>query len=126
MGGSGLHALRPVPSCGAKIPQKDLLNWPKAFALGGWLGGGLQWHLTLAWIYIGTGLFYLCYQIFSGNYRQVLFTPGDIRGVWPMVHYYFFFGSKPVAREVYNPLQKMAYTSALGLGFLSVATGIAA
>ena len=41
-------------------------------------------------------------------------------GVWPMVHYYFFFGPKPVAHEVYNPLQKLAYTSALGLGFLSV------
>ncbi len=114
---SGFQIFRAFPSFGAKIPQKDLLHWPQAFALGGWLGGGLQWHLTFVWIYIGTGLFYLGYQIFSGNYRQVLFTPRDIRGVWPMVHYYFFFGPKPVAREVYNPLQKLAYTSALGLGF---------
>ena len=118
---SGFQIFRAFPSFGAKIPQKDLLHWPQAFALGGWLGGGLQWHLTFVWIYIATGLFYLGYQVFSGNYRQVLFTPRDIRGVWPMVHYYFFFGPKPVVREVYNPLQKMAYTSALGLGVLSVA-----
>ena len=85
----------------------------------------MQWHLSFVWIYVGTGLFYLGYQVFSGNYRQVLFTPSDIRGVWPMVHYYFFFGPKPAAREVYNPLQKLAYTSVLGLGLLSVLTGIA-
>src|ERR1700694_2179244 len=46
MAGSGLQIFRAFPSFGAKIPQKDLLNWPKAFALGGVLGGALQWHLT--------------------------------------------------------------------------------
>src|SRR3984893_3663820 len=84
MVGSGLQIFRAFPSFGAKIPQKDLLNWPKAFAIGGWLGGALQWHLTFMWIYIATGLIYLAYQIFSGHYRQVLFLPGDIGGVWPM------------------------------------------
>jgi len=123
--GSGFQIFRAFPSFGAKIPQKDLLHWPKAFALGGWLGGGLQWHLTFMWVYIATGLFYLAYQLFSGNYRQVLFTPGDIHGVWPMVHYYFFFGPRPEPRQVYNPLQKLAYSSVLVLGVLSVLTGLA-
>src|SRR2546425_9629045 len=54
--GSGLQIFRAFPSFGAKIPQKDLLHWPKAFALGGWLGGALQWHLTFMWIYMATGL----------------------------------------------------------------------
>src|SRR5512137_1986802 len=52
---SGFQIFRAFPSFGAKIPQKDLLHWPQAFALGGWLGGGLQWHLTFVWIYIATG-----------------------------------------------------------------------
>jgi Ni/Fe-hydrogenase b-type cytochrome subunit len=123
--GSGLQIFRAFPSFGAKIPQEDLLHWPKAFALGGWLGGALQWHLTFMWIYIATGVFYLGYQVFSGNYRQVLFVPSDGRGVWPMARHYFFFGPKPPATEAYNPLQKLAYTSALGLGVLSVVTGLA-
>jgi len=123
--GSGFQIFRAFPSFGPKIPQTDLLHWPKAFALGGWLGGGLQWHLTFMWIYIATGVFYFCYQLFSGNYRQILFTPSDIRGVWPMVHYYFFFGPQPEPRQVYNPLQKLAYTSVLVLGVLSVLTGLA-
>ena len=109
---SGLQIFRAFPSFGAKIPQKDLLHWPKGMALGGWLGGGLQWHLSFLWLYTATGAFYLGYQIFSGNYRQVLFLPQDIRGVWPMARHYFFFGPKPPLREPYNPLQKLAYTSA--------------
>src|SRR6266581_664427 len=46
---SGLQIFRAFPSFGAKIPQKDLLHWPKAYALGGWLGGGLQWHFAVMW-----------------------------------------------------------------------------
>src|SRR6267154_3635507 len=123
MVGSGLQIFRAFPSFGAKIPQEDLVNWPKALALGGWLGGALQWHLTFMWIYLATGLFYVGYQIFSGNYKQVLFVRRDLPGVWPMVRHYFFFGPKPLTKEAYNPLQKHAYTSAIGLGVLSVLAG---
>src|ERR1700692_4238742 len=125
MVGSGLQIFRAFPSFGAKIPQKDLLHWPRAFAIGGWLGGALQWHLTFMWIYMGTGLVYVAYQLFSGNYRQVLFARRDIPGVWPMVKHYFLLGEKPPVREVYNPLQKQAYTIAIVLGVLSVLTGLA-
>jgi len=125
MVGSGLQIFRAFPSFGAKIPQKVLINWPRSLALGGWLGGALQWHLTFAWIYLATGLLYVGYQIFSGNYKQVLFVPGDVPGVWPMVRHYFLLGLTPPVRETYNPLQKHAYTSAIGLGGLSVLTGLA-
>lgn len=124
MAGSGLQIFRAFPSFGRKIPERVLLNVPKSLTLGGWLGGALQWHMTFAWIYVATGIFYLAFQIFSGNYRQPLFVPTDLAGVWPMIRHYFFFGRKPVQTEVYNPLQKMAYTSAIVLGLLSILTGI--
>jgi Ni/Fe-hydrogenase b-type cytochrome subunit len=124
MAGSGLQIFRAFPSFGPKIPQHDLLNVPKSLALGGWLGGALQWHLTFAWIYTATGVFYVAYQIFSGNYRQPLIVRKDLSGVWPMIRHYFFFGRKPKQTEVYNPLQKMAYTSAIVLGLLSILTGM--
>jgi Ni/Fe-hydrogenase b-type cytochrome subunit len=124
MAGSGLQIFRAFPSFGPKIPQRDILHVPKSLALGGWLGGALQWHMTFAWIYVATGAFYIAYQILSRNYRQPLFVSRDIAGVWPMIRHYFFFGSKPAQTEVYNPLQKMAYTSAILLGLLSVLTGI--
>ncbi len=124
MTGSGLQIFRAFPSFGPKIPQHTLLNVPESLALGGWLGGALQWHLTFAWIYVATGLFYACYQILSGNFRQILFVPRDAPGVWPMARHYFFFGRKPLQTEAYNPLQKMAYTSAMALGAISFLTGI--
>jgi Ni/Fe-hydrogenase b-type cytochrome subunit len=125
MAASGLQIFRAFPSFGSKIPERVLVNVPKTLTLGGWLGGALQWHMTFAWIYVATGIFYIAYQIFTGNYRQSLFVPKDLAGVWPMIRHYFFFGRKPAQTEVYNPLQKMAYTSAIVLGLLSVLTGIA-
>jgi Ni/Fe-hydrogenase b-type cytochrome subunit len=121
---SGLRIFRAFPSFGPKIPQKDFIHIPAQLTLGGWLGGALQWHFTFLWIYIATGVLYVGYEILSGNYRQVLFTPRDIRGVWPMARHYFLFGPKPELNEPYNPLQKLAYTSAILLGVLSVLTGM--
>jgi thiosulfate reductase cytochrome b subunit len=125
MAASGLQIFMAFPSFGPKIPQQNLLHVPGFLMLGGWLGGALQWHLTFAWIYIATGVFYIGYQIASGNYRQVLISRRDMGGVWPMARHYFFRGPKPNATEPYNPLQKLAYTSAILIGVLSVWTGLA-
>jgi len=122
---SGLQIFMAFPSFGPKIPQRDFLHVPSFLALGGWLGGALQWHLTFAWVYIATGIFYVGYQFAGGNYRQVLLVRCDLGGIWPMAKYYFFRGRKPNAVEPYNPLQKLAYNSAILIGVLSVWTGLA-
>jgi Ni/Fe-hydrogenase b-type cytochrome subunit len=121
---SGLRIFRAFPSFGPKIPQQDLIDIPKALTLGGWLGGALQWHFTFMWLFAGSGVVYLTYQLLSGHYRTVLFTPKDIPGVWPMARHYFLFGPKPPVAGQYNPLQKLAYTSTVGFGVLSLLTGI--
>jgi len=59
------------------------------------------------------------------NGRQVLVVPRDVRGVWPMVRHYFFFGPKPALTAIYNPLQKMAYSAVMLLAFLGIVTGFA-
>lgn len=122
---SGLQIFNAFPSFGAKIPQQNLIDAvPEAVALGGWLGGALQWHFTFMWIFTGAGLLYVVTQIVSGHYRTVLFKPGDVRGVWPMARHYFLFGPKPPHTSQYNPLQKLAYTSALAFGAVSLLTGL--
>jgi Ni/Fe-hydrogenase b-type cytochrome subunit len=121
---SGLRIFRAFPSFGPKIPERILLNIPKSLTLGGWLGGALQWHFTFMWFFAASGAVYVAYQVISGHYRTMLFTPRDIRGVWPMARHYFFFGPKPAAAGQYNPLQKLAYTSTVGFGALSLLTGI--
>jgi Ni/Fe-hydrogenase b-type cytochrome subunit len=124
MATSGLRIFRAFPSFGAKIPERVLLDIPKSLTLGGWLGGALQWHFTFMWIFAVSGLVYVAYQVGSGHYRTMLFTPRDIAGVCPVARHYFFFGPKPPATGQYNPLQKLAYTSTVGFGLLSVLTGI--
>lgn len=121
---SGLQIFRAFPSFGPKIPQNDFLVPPRSVALGGWLGGGLQWHFTFMWIFVGSGLLYVLYQITSGHWRQLLFRPRDIRGVWPMTRHYFLFGPKPAVDEAYNPLQKLAYTATIFFGVTSTLTGM--
>ena len=122
---SGLEVFAAFPSFGDKMPQRDLFTPPAMMRLGGWLGGALQWHLAFAWLFLATGAVYGVYQAATGNYRQVLFSRADVRGVWPTARHYFFFGPRPEQRDVYNPLQKLAYTTAIVLGLALVATGLA-
>lgn len=125
LSGTGLQIFRAFPSFGPKIPQQNFLVPPRSLTIGGWLGGALQWHFTFMWIFVGTGVLYLAYQLISGNWRQVAFMPRDVKGVWPMARHYFLFGAKPEVTEPYNPLQKLAYTSAVFFGVLSAVTGLA-
>jgi Ni/Fe-hydrogenase b-type cytochrome subunit len=122
---SGLEIFAAFPSFAEKVPERVLFVPPDGARLGGWLGGALQWHFAFAWLLVGAAIVYATYQFTSGNYRQVLFTPRDARGVWPMIRHYFLFGPKPPQHQTYNPLQKLAYTMVLGLGFVLVTTGAA-
>src|SRR4030095_11578005 len=122
---SGLQIFYAFPSFGAKIPQQNLIDEiPEAVRLGGWLGGALQWHFTFMWVFAGAGVLYAPTQFLSGHYRTVLFTKRDVPGVWPMVRHYFLLGPKPPLTEQYNPLQKLAYTSTIFFGLLSLCTGM--
>jgi Ni/Fe-hydrogenase b-type cytochrome subunit len=122
---SGLQIFNAFPSFGPKIPQQNVIdNVPRALALGGWLGGALQWHFTFMWVFTGAALLYAASQIASGHFRTVLFTRRDILGVWPMARHYFFFGPKPTSTGQYNPLQKLAYSITLIFGGVSLLTGL--
>lgn len=125
MTGSGLQIFMAFPSFAEKIPQRDLLHVPAVLRLGEWLGGALQWHYSFAFLFTATGLAYVVYLLLSGHWRQVIFQPRDVRGLWPMVRHYFFFGRKPEQLAPYNPLQKLAYTTTILFGVAAVITGIA-
>ena len=53
-------------------------RFPEWARLGGWLAGGLNWHFALAWPFVITGLIYLVYLGFSGEWRSLLFRPRDV------------------------------------------------
>src|SRR5580692_1087786 len=45
-------------------------EFPEWMALGGWLGGGIAWHLSAMWLLVADGLAYLVYGIASGHFRR--------------------------------------------------------
>ena len=133
---SGIQIFAAFPSFSAKIPQHNLITYPQHFtpttiggwfrglALGGWLAGGWNWHFLFVWPFVISGVLYVVYQIFTGRFRALLFVPRDIPGVWPMAKHYFLFGKKPPLTQQYNPLQKLAYTSTIFFGIVSVLSGL--
>jgi thiosulfate reductase cytochrome b subunit len=98
---------------------------PEWARLGGWLAGGLNWHFALAWPFIATGLVYLGYLGFSGEWRSLLFRPRDLPNAWAMQLYYLRLRKDHPLQGKHNALQKAAYTFIVLLGALAVLTGFA-
>ena len=107
----------PNPFDGQPIPQ-----WAR---LGGWLAGGLNWHFALAWPFVITGLVYLGFLAFSGEWRSLLFRPRDVRPAVQMQLYYLRLVKEHPPQGKHNALQKAAYTFIVVLGALAVLTGFA-
>jgi thiosulfate reductase cytochrome b subunit len=51
------------------------MTFPRSMTLGGWLGGGIAWHLSAMWMLFTDGLAYLAYGILSGHFRRDILPP---------------------------------------------------
>ena len=107
----------PNPLDGNPMP-----NWAR---LGGWLAGGLNWHFFLAWPFVITGLIYLGFLVFSGEWKSLVFRPRDVGRAVQMQLYYLRLRKDHPAQGKHNALQKAAYTFIVALGAISVLTGFA-
>lgn len=107
----------PNPLDGNPIPR-----WAR---LGGWLAGGLNWHFALAWPFVITGLIYLGFLAFSGEWRSLLFRPRDVGPAVQMQLYYLRLRKEHPPQGKHNALQKAAYTFIVVLGALASLTGFA-
>ena len=131
---SGLQIYTAFPHIGSKglvsgVPNPFDANrigqLPEAIRLGGWLAGGLRWHFALAWPFVLTGLAYVLFLAFSGEWRKLLFRPRDVPGAWQMTRYYLRLRKDHPPQGKHNPLQKAAYTTAVLLALVSILSGFA-
>jgi thiosulfate reductase cytochrome b subunit len=128
---SGLQIYLAFPHFGTKERTWALPNpWdgggiPAAARLGGWLAGGLAWHFALAWPFVVTGLVYLLFLAFSGEWRALLFRPRDVRPAIEMQLYYLRLRREHPPQGKHNALQKAAYTFIVALGGVSALSGFA-
>jgi thiosulfate reductase cytochrome b subunit len=131
MAGSGLQILAAYPDFGARGAR---YGWyplagvapPGWLRMGGWLAGARSLHFALAWLLLVNGVGYVAYYLLSGEWRRRLFRPlRDARGAAQMTLYYLRLRREPPPAALYNPLQRLGYTSALALGVVEVLSGLA-
>ena len=131
MAGSGLQILVAYPFLGAR---GALFAWyplqgvtpPPWLTLGGWLAGGRAVHFLCMWPLVLNGLVYVGYLAASGEWRRRLFSPRrDLRDALRTAGAYLRLRSPGPPQGLYNGLQRLAYTSALALGVVAVASGLA-
>ena len=131
MAASGLQIFVASPYFG---PKGELYSWmplqgwvpPEWLRAGQWLAGARHLHFALAWLLVGNGLVYLGYLALSGEWRRRWFwPPRDTVPAIQQVLYYLRLRKRAPAANLYNSLQRAAYTSAIALGIVEVLSGLA-
>ncbi len=74
------------------------------------LADGRRWHLFFAWIAIVCWIAWLVSSAIHGSLRKIVLLPRDVPQLWPMQAYYLHLRKSPPPYDVYNPLQKAAYS----------------
>jgi thiosulfate reductase cytochrome b subunit len=97
-------------------------TFPQWITLGGWLGGGIAWHLSAMWVLFADGLAYLAYGILSGHFRRDILPPQPkiiLRDLNDAVH--FRLGHQLGS---YNGVQRLLYMGVIIVICLAVVTGL--
>jgi thiosulfate reductase cytochrome b subunit len=98
-------------------------EFPGVVALGGWLGGALQWHFAAMWLLVGNGLIYLIVNIASGRLRRQFF-PVSPRGFVRDLAQALRGKLSHADPRRYNTVQKVAYLFVMVDSVLLVLSGL--
>ena len=112
---------------GAQYDWLPFNGWepPSWMRAGQWLAGARAIHFTLAWLLVANAVGYLVYLGVSGEWRRRFFWPP--RDTGPAIHQVLFYlrvRKDPPPVDLYNSLQRSAYTAAVLLGILVVLSGL--
>ena len=98
--------------------------FPKSITIGGWLAGGILWHLAAMWLLAVNGIVYLALGLATGRFQRRLLPvrPGDVVA-----------DAKLALRgqlshddlTVYNAVQKLSYLGVIVAGIVIVLSGLA-
>jgi len=108
---SGLQIYNANPVFGGRAG----LHFPSFLTLGGWLGGGRNWHFSAMWIYSLNLLWYGLYVAISRRWQRRYASGSDIKALRV---------SQNVKRKNYA-LHRIVYTLIIPILVLSIASGLA-
>ena len=98
-------------------------RFPHEVALGGWLGGALQWHFAGMWLLVLNGLVYLTLNVFSGRFKHKFF-PLRPAAVWSDLRAALRGRLSHADPRHYNGLQRVAYLGVMLVLLLLVLSGL--
>jgi thiosulfate reductase cytochrome b subunit len=90
-------------------------HFPSLVTLGGWLGGGRNWHFAAMWFYALNLLWYGLYVLISRRWQQRFASGSDVKALRV---------SQNVKRKNYA-LHRLVYTIILPILVLSIVSGLA-
>jgi thiosulfate reductase cytochrome b subunit len=99
-------------------------EFPKAIALGNWLGGALLWHFAAMWVLVINGFVYVTLGLATGRFRRKLF-PIYPSQVFADAKAALTFKLAHDDLSHYNAVQKVLYTGVILCGVLIVLSGLA-
>jgi thiosulfate reductase cytochrome b subunit len=97
-------------------------TFPRWMTLGGWLAGGIAWHISVMWVLFADGSAYLLYGFFSGHFRRDIRPCGPravIRDMWAALT-----GRLGHRLGHYNAVQRLLYAGVIAVICVSVVTGL--
>jgi thiosulfate reductase cytochrome b subunit len=98
-------------------------RFPRELALGGWLGGALQWHFAGMWLLALNGLVYLALNVFSGRFARRFF-PLRLSVIWSDLRAALHGRLSHADPRHYNGLQRVAYLGVMLDLLLLVLSGL--
>ncbi len=99
-------------------------EFPKAIALGNWLGGALLWHFAAMWVLVINGFVYVTLGLATGRFRRKL-LPIYPSQVFADAKAALTFKLAHDDISHYNAVQKLLYTGVILCGVLIVLSGLA-
>ncbi len=98
-------------------------TFPRSLTLGGWLAGGIAWHISVMWVLFADGIAYLLYGAASGHFRRNLRPPGPRAVIRDLTA--TLTGRLGHRLGHYNAVQRLLYVGVIAAICLAVATGLA-
>jgi thiosulfate reductase cytochrome b subunit len=98
-------------------------TFPHWMTLGGWLAGGIAWHISVMWVLLVDGAVYLFYGFLTGHFRHDFFPIGPRAVIGTVVA--AVTGRLGHSLGHYNAVQRLLYVGVIALICCQVVTGLA-
>jgi thiosulfate reductase cytochrome b subunit len=98
-------------------------EFPEGITIGGWLAGGIMWHLAAMWLLVVNGLVYLTLGLVTGRFKAKL-LPIRLGEVIADIKAALTFHLTHENLSVYNAVQRILYLGVILSAIIIVLSGL--